>query len=235
MKKLVFITFLLNGIIGTSLKANATIISGGVTFGDGNFVKLEVPFTDSTPDNTLGDDTFQNLNLYGFDEGQNIEITVPLNVDDIADGSGSGSGSGTLPIGTTVASHYIFFDPLGLSRQRGFVNFDSNILAIISSTSNLSASDFLINTGVNYLNPSARGLENTDSVTITDLTQIEVNWLAGTPGDYVRVLTEFSPGADSDPDSDTTIPEPTSILALLGISLGALVTCKKTKKTYEQH
>ncbi len=228
MKKLLFIAFLLNGILGATSKAHATIISGGVTFGSGNFVKLEVPFTESTPDNTVGNDTFQNFNLYGFDEGQNIEITVPLSVDDIANGSGSGSGTGTLPIGTTVASHYIFFDPSGASRQRGFVNFDSNILAIISSTDNLSASDFLINTGVNYLNPSARGLERTDSVTITDLTQIEVNWRAITPGDYIRVLTEFSPGADPGSDLNTT-PEPSSILALLGISLGGLFTRKKAR------
>ena len=48
---------LLFGCIGS---ANATIIAGDVTFGAGDFFKLSPGFTDSEPDNTLGDDTFQN-------------------------------------------------------------------------------------------------------------------------------------------------------------------------------
>jgi hypothetical protein len=194
-------------LIATS--ANATIISGQVTSGSGSFIKLSVPFAESNPDNTVGNDTFQNPNLYGFDEGQNILISANLNVDDLANGLGGGSGSGILSSGTTVASHYIFFDPAGTLSQEGFVDFDSDILAIISSTSNLLASDFLINTGVNYLNPSERGLETGDVVTISGMRQINVDWTASTPGDYIRVLTEYSPGAGS-------VPEPSVIALILG-------------------
>jgi hypothetical protein len=192
--------------------AGATIIGGGVTEGAGNFVKLFVPFTESTPDNTVGNNNFQNDNLYGFDEGQNIVIPVPLNVDDIADGFGGGLGPGVLSVNTVVASHYVFFDPATFKRQKGFVLFDSDILAVISTTTNLNDSDFLINTGVNYLEPAARGLEGGDFVTITALNRIDVDWAASTPGDYVRVLTTFSPGA---------VPEP-STFVLLALALAGL-------------
>jgi hypothetical protein len=95
--------------------------------------------------------------------------------------------------------------------QTGTVTFDSNILAIISSDGNLGDSDFLINNGVTYLDPSLRGLEAGDSATITGLQEMTVNWTAGDPGDYVRVLTTFSP-----------LPEPTTGM-LIGLSTLALV------------
>jgi hypothetical protein len=95
------------------------------------------------------------------------------------------------------------------------VNFDADVLSIITSTSHLASSDFLTNTGVNYLNPSQRGLEAGDSVTISGPRQILFDTVASSPGDYVRVLTAFSPGA----------PEPSSVVLLgfgstaLGVSL----------------
>ena len=39
------------------------------------------------------------------------------------------------------------------------------------------------------------GEKSQDHVSITGLRTITVNWVAGSPGDYIRVLTEFSPGA----------------------------------------
>jgi len=183
-----------------SIPAYATIVSGEVTGGTsfdmgGEFINLTVPFTESNPDNTVGDDTFQTPHLYGFDEGQNISVTSDINVDILADGMGGGIGAGIIASGSTVASHYIFFDPVTFINQLGTVSFDSDIIAIITSSGNLSASDFLINTGVNYLNPGLRGLEGGDSVTISGLRSIAIDWTASTPGDYVRVLTDFSPAA----------------------------------------
>jgi hypothetical protein len=223
-------------LIGTSLagitcimatSASATIVSGAVTGGDaltqgGTFIKLSVPFTESNPDNTVGNNTFQDPNLYGFDEGQNIDITVDLNIDVLADGLGGSSGSGILASGSTVASHYIFFDPNANTTQTGTVTFDSQIFGIITSTGNLSASDFLINTGVTYLNPTLRGLESdTDTVTITGLNSINVDWFAGTPGDYIRVLTDFSPGA--------VVPVPAAVW-LFGSGLVGLLGIARRKK-----
>ena len=88
----------------------------------------------------------------------------------------------------------MFFDPGPSQHIIGTVNFDSNILGIITSTNNLAASDFFANTGASYLNPGARGLEPGDSVTISRPNQILFDTCASSPGDYVRVLTEFSPG-----------------------------------------
>lgn len=177
----------------------ATIVSGTVTGGTslsqgGTFIKLPVPFTDSDPDNTVGNNTFQTPHLYGFDEGQNIDILVDLAVNILADGLGGGGGAGVVPMGSTVASHYIFFDPLNSTSQTGTVTFDSEIFGVITSRANLLASDILVNTGVTYLNPTQRGLESGDAVTITGLQTITVDWAASNPGDYIRVLTDFSPG-----------------------------------------
>jgi hypothetical protein len=186
--------------------AAATIIDGNVTCcGGATFVKLTVPLANpfGLP-NSVGDDTFQSPNLFGFDESQNTAVIgSPLLLDEF-------SGANTLPVGTIVASHYIFFDPTN-GHVTGMVNFDSNVLGILTSTSHLAASDYLANTGVNYLNPGARGLEAGDSVTISGPRQILFDTFASTPGDYVRVLTEFSPSA---------VPEPgAGLLVLSGVGL----------------
>jgi hypothetical protein len=193
-----------------SVPAGATIISGTATGGTaltagGVFVKLTVPLLNpfGTPD-SVGNDTFQSPDLYGFDEDQNILLAAPLTAN---------VGSSPIPAGTTVASHYIFFDPGPTQHVIGTVNFDADVLAIITSTANLAASDFLANTGVNYLNPGARGLEPGDSVTISGPRQILFDTFASSPGDYVRVLTAFSPAAAS-------VPEPGDFV-LLGSGLAA--------------
>jgi len=197
-------------VLAISIPATATIIGGTVTGGTaqtagGKFVKLTVPLNNpfGTP-NSVGDDNFQSPNLFGFDEDQNILLTSPLTVD---------VGSSPIPAGTVVASHYVFFDPGPTEHVIGTVDFDADILAIITSTSTLAASDFLANTGVNYLNPGARGLEAGDSVTISGPRQILFDTVASSPGDYVRVLTAFSPAA--------TVPEPGGPM-LLGAALALL-------------
>lgn len=203
-----------------SSPVHATIIGGGVTGGTslglgGTFIKLGVPFTESTPVNTVGDDTFQNPNLYGFDEEQNIVITSTITVD-----------IGTNPTaGQTVASHYIFFDPLNTgTSQQGFVLFDADIFGIATSTTNLNNSDFLANTGVTYLNPGLRGLEAGDVVSIDagDSKRLNVDWTAATPGDYVRVFTMFSEGA--------VIPEPGTAI-LFGLGVLAVFRLRLQKRT----
>jgi hypothetical protein len=106
----------------------------------------------------------------------------------------------------------------------GTVDFNSDVLALITSTTNLANSDFLANTGVNYLNPGARGLEGgQDSVTISGPRQILFNVVASSPGDYIRVLTAFSP-----PD-EVVIPEPGST-ALLGLGLSGLAVLSLRRK-----
>jgi hypothetical protein len=48
-------------------------------------------------------------------------------------------------------------------------------------TTMLSASDFLANTGVNYLSPALRGLEPVDAVTISGARQIRFAVVASSP------------------------------------------------------
>ena len=187
-----------------TLTASATIVSGAVTGGNtgGTFVKLSIPINGT---NTVGSDNFNSPNLFGFDESQNILLASALNMDIGA----------AVAAGTQVASHYIFFDPATTnppSHIVGTVDFDSDVLGIITSTGLLLASDILANTGVNYLNPGLRGLEAGDSVTISGTRQITFDTFASSPGDYVRVITAFSPGA--------TVPEPASIALTLAALAG---------------
>ena len=201
-------------LLAAAAPGRASIISGSVTGGTalangGTFVQLTPPLANPFgPPNSVGNDNFQNPNLYAFNESQNILLAAPLAAD---------VGQLVLPAGTFVASHYVFFDPVQ-ANITGTVNFDSPVLAIITSTGTLLASDFLAQTGVNYLNPTARGLEpgQGDSATISGPNQVSVAFTAGSPGDYIRVLTAFSPGA-------APVPEPASLAVLAGLAgVGAL-------------
>jgi hypothetical protein len=174
-------------ILLSVVPAAATVIGGAVAFGSAGakFIKLTVPLRNPVgPPNSVGQDTFELPNLYAFDEDQNIKLKSNLRTD---------VGKNPIPAGTVVASHYVFFDPGPVQQILGTVDFDSRVVAIITSTGNLAASDFLANTGVHYLNPDARGLEQGDSVSISGPNQITFDARASSPGDYVRVLTEFSP------------------------------------------
>ena len=151
---------------------------------------------------SVGNNNQQSPNLFGFNEDQNINITSTISVN-----------TGTDPVnGDVVASHYIFFDPAQLTSVVGWVDFDANIFGIITQTAELAASDFLANSGVTYLNPGLRGLEAGDFASIdgTFANRVNINFTAGSPGDYIRVLTMRSPRAD--------VPEP-SMIGLLGLGL----------------
>ncbi len=195
--------------------AGATTVGGAITggnvLGTGNFVILD-PATGFS----IGNDNFDDDNLYAFDEDQNITITSAISVD-----------IGTDPqAGDVVASHYIGFDPADLRPYHtliGYVDFDADIFGVATSTTNLANSDYLANTAVTYLNPNLRGLEpQTDTVWIDmlDPRRLWVDLLAATPGDYIRVFTMESPLAP--------VPLPASGLLLLG-AIGGL-GLKRRKK-----
>ncbi len=166
--------------------ASAFVLDGGIVrqTGNGAFVKLDpgMPFA-------VGEDTFDDDNLYAFDEDQNITLDEPIRVD-------IGAQAGMIAAGTVVASHYVFFDSLS-GTQYGYVNFDAKILGVAAFQATMAATDFLANTDVVYLSPELRGLESGDHVWIDedDPNRLWVYWAGSSPGDYIRVFTEASPGA----------------------------------------
>ncbi len=163
--------------------AGAYTLGGGITAssGGGAFVKIENPDLIQ-----VGEDTFQDDNLYAFDEDQNIRLPRDIHLDI----------GGVIEEGTIVASHYVFFDPDQGTRQIGWVEFDAPVLGMAVNTWTLAETDFLANTSVVYLNPSLRGLEGEDAVWIDPQNpfRIRVDWAASSPGDYIRVFTGQSPG-----------------------------------------
>lgn len=178
--------------------AEAVVVGGGITGGGafsqgGVFIELTAPFIESDPDNSVGNNNFQTPNLYAFNENQNIVLPNILSVNVGVD----------VAIGQIVASHYVFFDPDGSTSISGFVDFDAPIIGIATSRVNLDASDVLQNNLVTYLSPELRGLEGGDSVSIIDAIglfpgnnqRLSLTWRASSPGDYVRVFTQFSPTA----------------------------------------
>ena len=168
------------------LPAHAIVIDGKIErqHGEGTFVKLDPakPFA-------VGADTFDDDNLYAFDEDQNILLEDPIRVD-------FGSAGREIPAGTVVASHYVFFDSIA-GIHIGYVDFDAPILGVAAFEETMAATDFLANTSVTYLSPGLRGLERGDYVWIDpdDPYRLRVFWAGSSPGDYVRVFTKKSVGA----------------------------------------
>ncbi|MFC6635959.1 hypothetical protein [Sulfitobacter sediminilitoris] len=151
--------------------------------GTGQFVKLD-------PEDVfaVGEDTFDTDHLYAFDEDQNIVLDRAIRVD-------IGGEMGVIPGGTTVASHYVFFDSVR-GRHYGYVYFDAPILGVAAFQDTMAATDFLANNEVVYLSTELRGLEEGDQVWIDDEDphKLWVYWAGSSPGDYIRVFTEWSPG-----------------------------------------
>lgn len=183
---------------GWAGSAEGAVVGGNATSTGDSFVFL-------SPPTNVGNDNFQNNSaLFAFDERQSAILNSPLTVNITP-----GGGSGTIPAGTAVSSHYVFVDPDTTQTITGTVDFSDDILGIITEESDLDDSAFLGATATNYLSPGLLGLESTDTVSIssTDPQQVEVDFTASSPGDYVRVIT---------------VPEPASLALLLPGALLAL-------------
>jgi hypothetical protein len=200
---LAFCQLVLAGPVSAGISGG--VVTGGSAFTAGaTFVLLTPPLTNSFgPANTVGSNNFESLNLFGFNELQDVVLASNLVVD---------IGSSPIPAGTAISSHYVFFDPGTNESIAGTVVFDTNVLAVIVTTTNLADSDFLAAPGVNYVGSVARGLEAGDSVNIFPSVppkQVLVQLSAGSPGDYIRVITRSAkmpgPVVNIEPDGTNCV------------------------------
>ena len=112
MRTLCFLLFLANPVYALVLDGEIVRQNG---FGTFERLETDTPFA-------VGYDNFDTDNLYAFDEDQNIELSEPIRVD-------IGGDAGIISAGTTVASHYVFFDSLrGI--HLGYVIFDAPVLGV---------------------------------------------------------------------------------------------------------
>lgn len=192
-------------VVSSATVASAFVVGGNVTGGlagdrGGVFVEL-----DPTTGFMVGNDNFNNAHLYAFDENQNTSSSVALSMDIGAD----------ISSGQAFSSHYVFFDAFRSgTTQIGYVDFSTPIIGITTTAQNLAATDSFGHPAVTYVDPSLRGLEVHDIVGIdqTNANRLNVDWLASSPGDYIRVFTQ----ADVTP-----VPLPSGV-ALMLFAFGGL-------------
>ena len=174
-------TLLVALLLASAVPVSGAILDGAILqqSGQGRFIVLDAsqPFA-------VGQDHFDDDNLYAFDEAQMITLTRALAVDI------GGTPEGVLPIGTELASHYVFFDSVQ-SSHFAYVVFDAPILGVATRQATLAASDDLAGTAVRYVSPELRGLETGDEVWIDpeDPHRLLLLWAGSSPGDYIRVFT----------------------------------------------
>ncbi len=178
------------GALFTAGSANAAVVmgelTGGTAFDNGGVFEQLNP----APGFTVGNNHQQSNNLFAFDEQQGVTLL---------------SAVGGLAAGTVVNSHYVFFDPGPSLRGIGYVDFDGDILGVLSDKSDMDMTDMLLgNANVNYVSVALRGLEAADSFNIVG-NRLNVNFRASSPGDYIRVLT-----------AAPAVPEPATWAMMIG-------------------
>jgi len=191
-------------------QANATIVTvSGPNSSMGTPPQIIAPPTD------VLDDIVVNTGMQGFNEAQGVLTTVAYGID----------GGGTIPAGTLVNSHMIFFnalveeEPPPEETHLGVTwTFADPILGVMSDPDgNLEAASTpeLGAPTTNY--PAApfanRGLELENDGYLVSGNKITVDMSIIAPGDWIRVVTE--------------VPEPATV-ALLGLGALSLLRRKRS-------
>lgn len=184
-------------LLATAAQPAAATITG-ISFCNGAMSCLVT----STPPNPVVPDSNQGT-LLVWNEVQNLTLTSALRVDRVFDSlapfiNDLGNGEYEIMAGTVVSSHYIQWDPGNDSSNRAVANLtaDGQTFAVIASDLNLSASNVLLGLpGLDYGTFGDRGLEG-DDITNFSTASLVLSWEAGSPGDWARLITGYSPVAD---------------------------------------
>lgn len=153
----------------------------------------------------------ESPDVRAFQERTSVTLTSPLSVDHDVAGTFIGPGAGTpLAPGMVVDSWYLHLDPPGQSNASGTgsITFAQPVLALITQTGTLRASDSVIGgLSTAYPGPAAeplRGLDSgsgffPDAVTLTSdrLTVDLVEIRAASASDQLRVVLASSTGSVS--------------------------------------
>ena len=159
--------------------SNASVVGGVVT--SSNCAPACTFQLLDPPPLQVGSDNQNDQHLFAFNEMQNVLLTEDLILD-----------STTIGAGTTVSSHYVFFDPVAVRNLSGSVTFDATILGVASTVENMTSSDDILGSpATTYNSPGLRGLEAGDDYSFTGNT-LNLDFSASTPGDYIRVITVSS-------------------------------------------
>jgi hypothetical protein len=183
----------------------------------------------TSPPTTISEDPNDGI-LLAWDEKQNVTLTQNLYVDRVFDDTASFVGQDNrgyyIESGTVVSSHYVQWDPLGRFGRgsvQATINTDSQIFAFLTSDQNLFDSDASLGlAGIDYNNFLLRGLEPGDSIDFNG-DSVDIDWFAGSPGDWTRMITAFSPAAVS------AVPVPAAVFMFAPALLGFLGFRRKLK------
>lgn len=170
----------------------------------------------TTPPNPITQNPNNGI-LLAWDEKQNVTLQEKLYVDRVFDPAasfiGSDSGGTFISAGTVVSSHYLQWDPGNGSgtRVNATIKLDSQAFAFITADQKLFNSDVIVGLdNFDYADFNLRGLEGGDTTNFNG-PDVDISWAAGSPGDWTRLITAFSPSAapelttNSDPLTAATV------------------------------
>ncbi|MBN2187220.1 MAG: hypothetical protein JW732_07215 [Dehalococcoidia bacterium] len=175
--------------LGVILPVIALVVALGATgvFAAVKYVTGDMVFLYSPPASVVAGALESSDEVYVFNEKQNVFLSSDLLTDD----------SKTIPAGTSVNSHLVHFDPVGVANVvisvSGTVNFDGDILGLYTTNDGLDGTDATFGlTGTAYPTGSPRFLEvtgvNADTATV-DGSKLAVDLHANTGIDQIRVIT----------------------------------------------
>lgn len=182
--------------------ASALVASTAAAFivGVAGMAVMIAPPASVKPGDLVDDD------IHAFNEQQNVILPVDITVD-AAPGTALEEPSDinpfVIPRGTCVKSHYIHYEPEATTVATGGVAFDSPILGVALLQSSLDATNFLgalpptdypvapqcVGAGVDC------GIELPGDRVLINPQNVQVEFLALSPGDRIRVITRGNPDA----------------------------------------